>query len=231
MATRLDVENSILWALDEPSGAWAGTTELHNAVESAYRAAWDLIIEKFQDYAVATSDFTISGAATSFTLIATTPGAGQIDRALFYKLRMLMRKGTSDGLYHAMDRFELEESASFDRGLGYMFLGDVVYIEPATDAVGDYRAWYISQPAALTGDASVLLDPVNGAVRQYVIDVVCRRLRAKDDLSPKAFEDLAKEMEERITRMAGHRDARPRTIPDVRDRIAPRYRTRRNWMG
>lgn len=231
MATRDEVEASILYALDEPGSNWAGTTELHNMVEAAYRAAWDIIIDRFQDYAVASSDFTIAGGASSFTLLVdSAPAAGQVLRSSFYKLRMLMRKGTVDGLYRAMDRFELEESGDFDRGMGYMFLGDALYIEPTGDAPGDYRAWYISQPASLSAGSTALLDPCNGTVRQYVIDVVCRRLRAKDSLSGKDFQDLADQMAERLAKMAGHRDARPRSIPDVRDRLPQRYRTRRNWM-
>jgi hypothetical protein len=214
-----------LYAIDEASANWAGTTGLHEMVEAAYRAAWDLILAKWQDYAITSRDFTIS-SGNSHTLIADSPAANQIARTLFYKLRMVQRQ-FGDGKYKAIESFGLEESGEGDVGLGYMFLGDVIYIETSETAAGNYRAWCIPTPAALSGDSSVIVDPVNGAVLQYVIDVVCKRLRAKDDLSPGAFEKFAEELEARIDRMGGNRDARPRKIPDVRARMGLRYRSRR----
>jgi len=232
LATRLEAENSILYALDEPSAAWAGTTELHNMVEAAHRAAWNLIYAKWEDFRVSTKDFTIASGSTSWTLLVdSAPASGQLLRTDFFKLRMLMRK-SADSVYRAMESFTLEESGdrgdiALNTGVGYMFLGDVIYVEPTEMAAGDYRAWYIPSPATLSGDSSVVQDPLNGAVLQYVIDVVCKRLRAKDDLSPGAFEKFAAELEEAIALAAQSRDARPRKVPDVRARMPRVYRTGR----
>jgi hypothetical protein len=230
VATRAEVEASILYAIDEASANWAGTTGLHDMVEAAYGAGWDLLIAKYEDYATTFVDFTIAGGASSWTLLVdSAPAAGQLLRTSFYKLRKLMRKGTVDGKYRAINNFDLEEAGDFEGDVGYMFLSDVLYIEPTADAPGDYRAWYVQQTTALSADGSVLIDPVNGGIRQYVIDVVCARLKAKDELSNSAFVKFAEALEERVSKMASHRDGKSRRIPDVRTRLSPRYRTRR-WV-
>lgn len=230
MSTRAEVEASILYALDEASANWATAAEMHNMVESAYRAGWDLLLAKHQDHATVNVDFTIPGGTSTWTLLVdAAPAAGQLLRTSFYNLRMVMRKSTVDGKYRAIEMFRLEESGSFDRGIGFMFLADTITIEPSDDAPGDYRAYYVQQTAALTSDVSVLIDPVNGAIRQYVIDVVCRRLRTRDNLSNSDFAKFADELAERITLMGANRTGRARVIPDVRDRLTPRFRTRR-WL-
>jgi hypothetical protein len=235
MATRLEVEADIQYAVDEPGTNWLGTTGLHNMVNSAYLAAWDLILAAYKDYNTTFVDFTIPGGSSSWTLLVNSaPAAGQLLRTAFYKLRMLMRQGSTDQKYRAIESIALEQSsdigADFDGGLAYMFLGDILYVEPTANAPGNYRAWYTPTPAALTADGDTLVDPLNGNVRQYVIDVCCKRLKAKDELSPSAFKEFNDVLEARIAVMASDRDARPRKIPDVRDRLPPRFRTRGSWM-
>jgi hypothetical protein len=235
MATRLEVETDILFAIDEPGSNWATATGLHNMVQAAYQAAWDLILAKYEDYNTTSIDFTIPGGSSSFTLlVSSAPATGQILRTSFYKLRAMMRQGSTDQKYRAMESITLEQSsdigADFDGGLAYMFLGDIVYVEPTANAPGNYRAWYTPTPTALAADGDTLVDPLNGAVRQYVIDVCCARLKAKDELGPGTFKDFTDTLEARINVMTANRDGRPRKIPDVRDRLPPRFRTRGSWM-
>lgn len=229
MATRLDAENSILFALDEPAFNWATPTELHNMVQAAYQAAWDIILAKYEDYTVDSVDFTLTAAnAGEWVLLSSSPAAGQIAVSSFYKLRTVMRRMT-DGRYRAIDSFTLDESGGLwlGDGIGYMFMTSSIFIEPTELAPGQYRVWYVFNPAALTGDSSVIDDPLHGAVLQYVIDDVCCRLKSKDDQPPGPFEDFKKTLEARVDRMASHRDNRPRKIPDVRGRGSLRYRTGR----
>lgn len=228
MATRLQVEQAIQYALDEPGTNWLGTTGLHDMVNAAYLSAWDIVLSEWQDYQIAVSTFTIAAGASSFTLLVdSAPAAGQILRTSFYKLRMIQRQSTVDSIYRQIMPMTLEESGTFDSGLlGFMFLGDVIYIEPTLSAPGNYQVWYIPQTTPLANDTDVLVDPVNGAVRQYVIDVCCKRLRAKDDLSIDAFKSFADELAERVNLMGKHRTGRSRIIPDVRQNLPPRFRTR-----
>jgi len=230
--TRLQVETDIQYALDEPGTNWLGTTGLHNMVGAAYLAAWDIILSKWQDYQVTVSTFTIASGNTFTLLVDSAPGSGQILRTSFYKLRMLQRKSLVDSIYRQIMPMTLEESGSFDSGLlGFMFIGDVIYVEPTTSAPGDYQVWYIPQTTPLANDADVLVDPVNGGVRQYVIDVCCKRLRAKDDLPESAFKGFADELAQRLDVMGGNRTGRSRIIPDVRENMPPRFRTRRGrWI-
>jgi hypothetical protein len=230
VSTRAEVEASILYALDEASANWATAAEMHNMVESAYRAGWDLLLAKHQDHATVSVDFTIPGATSTWTLLVdAAPAAGQLLRTSFYNLRKLQRKGAVDGKYRAIPSFTLEESGNFYEDIGYMFMSDTITIEPSNDAPGDYRAWYVQQTAALSADVSVLVDPVNGAIRQYTIDVVCKRIRTKDNLSNTDFEKFADELAARITLMGANRNGTARRIPDVRANMAPRFRTRR-WL-
>jgi len=227
MATLAEVRTAILFALDEADADWATSANVTRMVDRAYRAAWDIILAKYEDYAVSTKTFTIS-SGNSHTLIADTPSASQIARTSFYKLRMLQRE-MSDGKYHALESYSLEQASAVE-DLGYMFLGDVVYIEPSEDAAADYRAWYIAIPTALSADGDVLVDPVAGAIEQHVIDEVCARLKVKDELDPGAHMALLARTEERISRMAQHRDAgRPRKVSDVRGTTL-RFRTGRDLL-
>jgi ribosomal protein S30 len=147
--------------------------ELTRYINASYREYYDLVLESHADHYLATPvSFTLSAGVSTYAL-SSLP--------LFYRLRGIDRVEGTD--YIAIRRFTNAERNEV-RKLSYRVMGTNLYFQPTTAAPGNYRCWYIPEPAALTADGDTV-DGFNGWEEWIVCDVASKiAAKAEEDVSP-----------------------------------------------
>ncbi len=217
MGTTLEaLRTKIRWQAETDS-ARTDSDRLNEIINLAYASAWDTIIATYEDYASTFSDeFTLTGGPDGNT--------EDIDEdAGFYKLRAVQRKiGTrwSDPL----PTFELDEMGCAPE-LSYRLMDSTLYFEPAENCAGTYRYLYVYKPEPLA-DGDELRD-LNGAVEMFVIAACVALIHERDEDDASVMLSLQGGFEQKIAKMAAHRNAgRPKRVADRRGGVPFRFMTR-----
>jgi hypothetical protein len=187
--------------------------ELITYINASYTELYDILVSKFEDYyTLPPDDFTISSGNT-YDLPSDFYKLRGIDKSLGGSSYMNLRKfnfneRNQDSTYRTIRRVPT---------VSYRIVGDKVYFEPAAQATGDYRLWYIPAVTLLV-DESDTVNGVNGWEEYIVIDTAIKML-SKEESSTSHLETAKESMLRRIDSMAMNRDSdQPERITDNRAR-------------
>jgi len=201
LATAQNIVDRVKWQCDTLTDGSIVDADILPFVNLAYREAWDMCVASGEKYFVKVhtpGTFTLTGGVSgnSFQITAT-------DFFKVFGVQMLAGNRWSDPL----PTFEFNEWEQSRDGLGYIHLDDSLYFEPNESLSGKtFRLWYVYKPADLAL-GTTFVDPLNGAVEQYMIDTCAIRAthRAEEDAS--ALLALQKGLQDRIAKMAANRNA------------------------
>lgn len=177
--------------------------ELTRMINESYREFYDLVLESHADhYLAAPASFSLSSGANTYALSSLTS---------FYRLRGIDRRDGSG--WYTVPRYQHAQRNDL-RQLSYRVMGSSLFFEPIEDAAGDYRAWFIPEPATLSNDSDTV-DGFNGW-EVWIVEDVCAKIAAKAEESTSPFTGARDRVTERIRRAAADRDeGSPEKISDV----------------
>lgn len=211
--TLADIKTQARQRADMENSEFISDSELLSYINSSYAELYDLIVSRFEDYYVESTELTITSGNSTITLPSD-----------FYKLKGLDRKYGSSTEYCTVERFDWksrnQRNSSVARSsLGvsntsYRIVKDEIRILPEADAPGTYRLWYIPTFTRLSDDADTV-DGVNGWEEYIVIDAAIKMMQKEEsDVSVLAAQKNM--IVKRVEDMAQQRDAdMPETISDV----------------
>lgn len=198
---------------DQENSDFITDTELTSYINTGYANLYDLLVRAFSDQYMATPEtFTLSG-----TNIRALPSDFYLLRGLDYDL--------GGGEYVALAKYNFLERNRYRRSVArtlrghptrqYRVLGSNIYIEPESQANGDYRLWYVPNITLLSSDSDTV-DGVNGWEEYIILDAAIRCM-IKEESDPTGLMMLKSEIETRISDIASERDiGEPETISDSR---------------
>lgn len=183
--------------------------ELTSYINASAAELYDLLVNSDEEYYTTSTTFTISSGNT-YSL-----------PAAFYKLKGLDYAVTANdyinvGKYNFQSRNIKSKENLWRRApyREYRILGSSLYIEPADNAAGNYRLWYIPTYTELSDDADTL-DTINHWYEYIVIDCTIKML-AKEESDYQGFLVQKGAIVKRIQDMAANRDqGEPEVIGDV----------------
>ena len=193
---------------DMEDSEFISDSELLSYINSSYAELYDLLVASYEDYHVGNPvEFTISSGNT-YTLPSD-----------FYKLRAIDYKVDGSN-YAAMRRFVFadrnsnERSRTVDTEMKYRIVGNKIYIEPSSNANGDYRIWYTPSITLLSTDSDTI-DGINGWEEYVVVDAAIKMLN-KEESDTRHLDMEKQSLMQRIEKMSQNRDdAAPDTITDM----------------
>lgn len=229
MATVQDILDQVAWQTDLESSVGTGKrldpAKLIPQANAIYKEAWEIAVNACEDwYIKKVTDFAIVGGvgANTYSLVATTD---------FYKLKAIQRlNGSVYGpplpthpfnMIGAVDElsYRLQDSAPA-----------TVYFEPELSCAGTYRLWYVYTPTDLTLAANTLVDPLNGAIKQFIEDTLAMRVTAREDEDPAFLAQLVARFTARVDKAAASRNVgRGRKIADTRGGRRWRFMTKTGY--
>lgn len=217
MSTRSQVKVRIGWIADSENYDGADATSVNELIQLAYRDAWNILLATHEDHAlVVSANFTLSGGVSSISLTGLTG---------FLKLRGVQR--LYGGRWGSpLPTFQFDEMGGANP-LSYRIISNTVQFDPVEACAGTYRLWYIAEQTALTADGDTVVDPVGGALEEYIIATVGLKIRAKEETTTADMEKLRAEFAQKIKAFGSNRnESQPERISDVRMTSALRFRTR-----
>ena len=182
-------------------------TEITTFINASYKELYGILVQKFEDYNVTSSTFTISSGNTS-----------ALPSDFFKLIGLDMSIG---GRYVPLRKFNFNERNRTGVGyrsarpiVTYRILGSNFYLAPESQALGSYKAWYVPTVTELSAGSDEL-SGVNGWEEYVVIDAAIKCLvKEESDITPLQLAKTA--MLKRIEEEAQNRDAgTPERITDV----------------
>src|SRR5687767_13668552 len=204
MATLTEVCTEIRRQSDTEGDDHIGSTELENIAIRAYREGWTCLLSVAKTYFVKPYAFTLTTSVNSISF-----GTVATDFLEAYKLEY-DSAGDSTYLEHVLPYDLLERHQICGRH--YTVYDLTLAVEPALEAAGNYRLWYVYKPAD-PASGGQLLDPT-GLLTQYVIDAGAIRVKAKQERRTELLLELKKELRADMKGIASARFS-PRTTVDV----------------
>jgi hypothetical protein len=173
-----------------------------NYINASYAHFYDFLVGKFEDWYVQDPlSFTIADGESTYSLPSD-----------FYKLLGVDRNISGDDYvalrpFSFMDRNK-RRSADIHRGIyphvSYRILGSELRFNPADQASGTYRLWYVPKYTDLSADSDTI-DGVNGWEEWIVLDVARKALmKEESDITAVVME--LRDLEKRILEMAQNRN-------------------------
>lgn len=171
-------------------------------IDIGYKALYDVLVSKFEDYYTTTTTFTVASGDSTAPLPTD-----------FYKMRGLDRAdGGSD--YYSLRPFNFENRnrkgfyqryRGIEPSVQYRIMSGSLIFEPTDQAAGNYKLWYIPAATSITSTAQTI-DGVNGWEEFIVITAAMKALiKEESDVSVLAAEQ--NDIRARIEHMAQSRDA------------------------
>lgn len=220
-----DCIDGIKWGTDLQNGGRLQPTDLIPFVDAAYKQAWETIVGAYEDYFIKkVTDFALAGGAglNTYDLSAV---------ADFFKLKGIQRQNGSTTFGAPLPTHEFNEIGQVPE-LSYRMADNAIYFEPELSCAGTYRLWYIYVPADLTAANNPLAvsSAIVAPVKSFIVDLVSARVVQREEEDPGFFLKLQESMLERISRVAGNRNAgRGKKIADTRRSNRFRFMTRSGY--
>lgn len=217
MSTRADLRTQIIARANmETCNFGTDTTELNSNMAHSFRRAWDLIIAAHEDYTLkVTSPFTLTTSVNYVDLSSSVATD-------FYKPRILERlDGT---VYNKVEYFNVANK-DYVVGPAYMLygVGPTLRVEPADEAEGTYRLWYLYLPAWPSSDTPAIPD-INGLVEQFIIADCAAKLKDKEESDPSLLISERDNVAAMIAKMAPGRHESRNPVILNRQRFNPAKR-------
>lgn len=192
--------------------------ELTQYINDSITELWDILTNSNQDYAVSNATATIASGANTFSLAAD-----------FFKLRLL-EIDRSGGRYMTVPKFMFGEKNDYQNSylgtlpgsngnypwinIAYRIIGNDIYIEPASNAPGNYRYWYIPVLPKLV-NAGDTFNSVNGWHEYVVIDSAIKCL-VKEESSVTALQMAKDDVKKRVLRSIVRTPSNPERVTRMR---------------
>jgi hypothetical protein len=200
---------------DMQNSGFISDSELDFYINSEIQELYDLLVTKFEDYYLQTSNFSIAQGSNSFNLPED-----------FYKMRGVDIT-IATGQYINARPFNFEDrnittnpmAVPFNNNLynyRYQIRGNTVYFlsQPDNQAIAG-RLWYVPTFEKLE-DGDDTFDGING-YEEYVILGATIRMLMKEESDARVHIAMKQEMKKRIEETAANRDVgRPEKVTDVR---------------
>ena len=197
----------------EDSSGFVQDPELITLINLAYAELYDLIVSRFEDYNLTSTEVTVSTGASTIPLPSD-----------FYKLRGLDRKVDGQTDWYSVHKFNWKDRNKRDRSTiraaygmydtTYRVVKQSINLLPSESAAGTYRLWYIPAYTKLVDDSDTV-DGVNGW-EDYIVVATAIKMLQKEESSTTELEREKAALEARIIDMAQQRDAdMPETVADV----------------
>jgi hypothetical protein len=229
VATVQDVLDQVAWQADLEASVGTGKrldpAKLIPQINATYKEAWEIAVAACEDwYIKKVTDFAITGGVglNTFSLAGTTD---------FYKLKAIQRlNGTTFGPPLPTHPFNMIGAVE---ELSYRLQDSApatVYFEPELSCAGTYRLWYVYTPTDLTAAGNTLVDPLNGAIKQLLEEMLTMRVLAREEEDPGMAAQLVARFTARVTAAAAMRNVgRGKKIADVRSTRRFRFMTRSGY--
>lgn len=216
---------------DRVNSQFVTTSEWNVYINQSYFELYDLLIDTYEDYYVATPYvFTTDGTTFQYPLpngVTTRDAISNLVVAPFYKLMGvdIGLSGTSNAWvtlkkfeFIARNRFVFPQVTSTFLGvfnLRYRLVGNTIYFIPTPSAGQFIRTWYFPKLTTLLQDTD-RLDGISGWTEYVVVDAARKALlKEESDTSMLMAEKQA--LIKRIEESAMNRDAgQPDTVSDTR---------------
>jgi hypothetical protein len=229
VATVQDILDQVAWQTDLEASV--GTSKrldpakLIPQINATYKEAWEIAVNACEDwYIKKVTDFAITGGVglNFFSLGPTTD---------FYKLKAIQRL-VGATFAPPLPTHSFNEIGNVPE-LSYRLQDSApatVYFEPELSCAGTYRLWYVYTPADLTAAGNTLIDPLNGAIKQFIEEMITMRVLAREDEDPSFAAQLVARFTARVDTAAAMRNkGRGKKIADTRGNRRFRFMTRSGY--
>lgn len=230
MATVQNILDQVAWQTDLEASV--GTSKrldpakLIPQINATYKESWEIAVAACEDwYIKKVADFAITGGVglNTFSLGST---------ADFYKLKAIQRQAGNSVFGPALPTHPFNMIGMVDE-LSYRLQDSspaTVYFEPELSCAGTYRLWYVYTPPDLTAAVDTLVDPLNGAIKQFIEETITMRVLAREEEDPGLAEQLVARFTARVASAASMRNVgRGKKIADVRSARRFRFMTRSGY--
>lgn len=229
MATVQDILDQVAWQADLENSVGTSKrldpTKLIPQINSANKEAWRIAVKANEDWFIKkVTDFPIVGGvgANTYSL------AGATD---FYKPKSIQRLNGS--VYGPpLPTHPWNQIGNVDE-LSYRLQDSApatVYFEPELSCAGTYRLWYVYTPAELTAAVNPIVDPLGGAIKQFIEDTITMRVTAREEEATDLMEKLVARFSGEVADAASGRNVgRGRKIADTRQGRRFRFMTKSGY--
>lgn len=210
MATLLELRTQARQRADMVNSQFVSDSELNGYINGSAIELYDLFVRAYDDYFSTPVSFSITSGNT-YSLPAD-----------FYKIRGLDLV-ESTGSYLTIMPYNFQERNRRGRTVdrlagfqdrGYRAMGNLLYIEPSSQAPGSYRLWYIPRFTRLSADVDILAGIID--FEEYVIVDAAIKMKDKEESDVSVLMAQKNALVARVEQMVADRDAgAPERVADV----------------